>query len=150
MMKRLAPFVMSIVSCLAPGNSVLADVGQCYVMCVCGIEGQLDARQQHEVGTRIMEAHMASGQSDGHIVFVCLISTNSTDGEMLYSIETTAVGDGDYPVHGYQITAPNFEGTRHAVAEIEAASAHSRIHQLQEGVRTEVLERPLYEEEPTE
>ena len=123
-----------------------ADVGQCYVMCICGIDGQLNAEQQREVGRRIMKAHEASGQSDSHIVFICLISRNRDDKGVLYRISETAVGAGDYPMGGYWITAPDFNGVRHAVAEVEMAFKQSRIHQLRPGARDEAVDVPIYKE----
>ncbi len=145
-MKAIPMILAAVLANLALCDAANADVGQCHVMCYCGLDGQLDAPQQKELGGKIMKAHMSSGQSDFHIVFVCLISRMPEQPDALYRIEDTALGAGEYPVHGYRLTAPSVQGMRYAVAEVEAAFKNSRVHQLKNGFRTKSPKTPLYKE----
>ena len=145
-MKYLFPSIIpAVCAILMMCEDIKADVGQCWVMFVFSVEDQLNAEQLQEVGRSIMRAHEKSRQSDGHILFICLISRNRQEREILYRIDKTAMGTGIDPVHGYRITASNFLGIQHAVAEVEAAFRQGRIYQVKSGARKNALDEALYE-----
>ena len=127
-------------------HPVHADVGQCWVMFVYNLAPklQLDASQQEELGKRLMDAHAASSESDGHILFICNVDTGYP-GEtgVLYRISETYAEVG-HRVNGYRITATNVDGLRLAVREVELASKENRIMALGSGPRKKVMPSPLY------
>ena len=124
-------------------HPVHADVGQCWVMFVYHLSPKLklDASQQEELGKRLMDAHAASSESDGHILFVCYVDTGETG--VLYRISETYAEVG-HRVNGYRITATNVDGLRLAVREVELASKENRIMALGSGPRKKVMPSPLY------
>lgn len=112
----------------------------------------LDARQQEEVGKRLMDAHAASTASDGHILFICYVDKGAT-GEtgVLYRISETYAEVG-HRVNGYRLEAPSFDGLRLAVREVELASKEkwAGITSLRSGPRKVVLPSPLYKKPAVE
>ncbi len=111
---------------------------------------KLDASQQEELGKRLMDAHVASSESDGHILFVCYVDTGDT-GEtgVLYRIRETYAEVG-HRVNGYRLTATSFDGLRLAVREVELAAEENRITALGSGPRKKVLSSPVYKKRVVE
>ena len=130
-------------------HPVHADVGQCWVMFVYHLTPKLklDASQQEEIGKRLMDAHAASSESDGHILFVCYVDTGETG--VLYRISETYAEVG-HRVNGYRLVAPSFDGLRLAVREVELASKENNITALGSGPRKKVLPSPVYKKRVVE
>ena len=144
----LAALLLMSLTC----HPVHADVGQCWVMFVYDLTPKLklDAGQQEELGKRLMDAHVASSESDGHIVFICCLDTGAT-GEtgVLYRISETYAEVG-HRVDGYRLTATSFDGLRLAVREVELASKDNRLTALRSGPRQKMSTSPLYKKRAVE
>ncbi|MGY8769166.1 MAG: hypothetical protein ACKVH8_12170 [Pirellulales bacterium] len=127
-----------------PWQPVHADVGNCCVMFVYNPKLQMDAKQQKEIGNRLMDAHVGSSYSDGHILFVCFLDTNKyRETGVLYRIRETYADFGHH-LKGYRLSSPDFNGLRLAVSEVEMASKDNSISSLKAGARKKVLSAPLY------
>jgi hypothetical protein len=143
----LKPFVLYVFSAILMIvlhiQSAHADVGSCFVLFAYTPESPLDAKQQTEIGKRLLDAHMASSESDGHIAFICRIDTGDTGLKgKLYRIRETRI-DG---VTGYGLSAPTFDGLRLAVREVEQASKINSIYGLKSGAREKVSSAPFLKE----
>ena len=144
MLKPIVLYVCSaILMIVLHIQSAHADVGNCSVLFAYTPESPLDAKQQTEIGKRLLDAHIASSESDGHIAFICRIDTGDTGVKgKLYRIRETKV-DG---VTGYDLSAPSFDGLRLAVREVEQASKINSIYGLKSGAREKVSSAPFLKE----
>lgn len=114
MWMALALFIVA-----AAGRSARADVGQCTVLfhyVPSAHKSHLNAKQQDEIGERLMKAHMSSGGSDRHTVFICYLT--SDDSDVIYRI-TEPKHKIEPASEIYQITARDFTAMREAIAVME-------------------------------
>ena len=127
-----------------PGQTLFADVGACWIMFAYHHKVPLNAKQQKELGSRLLDAHVGSSESDGHILFMCEIDTHDSDEpKALYRIRET-YADVGHKLNGFRLSAPDFKGLQQAVREVEQASKQNSINGLKAGARTKVMSEPLY------
>ena len=116
---RMVWMALALFSVAAAGRSARADVGQCSVLFYympSAHKSHLNAKQQDEIGERLMKAHMSSGGSDRHTVFVCYLTSDDTD--VIYRI--TEPKDKFEPASEmYRISARDFTAMREAIAVVE-------------------------------
>ena len=120
MNERIGWMALALLLVASSGRPACADVGGCEVWFAYAPsthKSHLNAKQQDEIGERLTQAHMRSGGSDRHIVFICYLKSDDNSDEIYCISEPKHKIEPASDI--YQITARDFTAMREAITVVE-------------------------------